>query len=352
MEIKSVKKHKVFSKWWFFLMLLFLIIVIPLTAGALWVKWALAAPQASGKEKIFVIKEAESTTSIANRLKEDGLIKDATAFRIYTRISCQGVSLANPASLFKSYPSEKCLSGNIQAGSFKLSASMSLPTLAMSLTKGRLDSWTKILEGWRNEEIAAVLAKNYSIKEADFLKIAKIGYMFPDTYLFKVNSSASEIVAKMQENFDKKFTVQLQAEAQTQGLTPREAVILASIVQRESGKDSDSAVIASVFLNRLKTGMVLGSDVTIQYALGYDRLDKTWWKKELTDQDLSLVSPYNTRKVGGLPPGPICNPGMASLKAVAEPQVSDYYYFLYGKDGNIHLGKTLQEHNQNQDKFL
>jgi UPF0755 protein len=98
--------------------------------------------------------------------------------------------------------------------------------------------------------------------------------------------------------------------------------------------------------------MPLGSDVTIQFALGYDSVTKTWWKKELLDQDLSIASPYNTRKVSGLPPGPICNPGLTALKAVAEPAKSDYYYFLYDKAGKVHFAKTLAEHNANKSKYL
>jgi UPF0755 protein len=229
---------------------------------------------------------------------------------------------------------------------------MSVQTLALSLTKGRVDSWITFKEGLRNEEVADLIGKNYPVQAADYLKQAKIGYMFPDTYLFKVNSTASEIATKMQSTFNEKYDISLQAKIKAQGLTAEEGVTLASIIQREAGKDSDAPLIASVFLNRLNLGMPLGSDVTIQYALGYDQLTKTWWKKDLTDQDLSIISPYNTRKVAGLPPGPICNPGLVALKAVAEPATTDNYYFLYDKDGNLHLAKTLAEHNQNKALYL
>lgn len=352
LEEKVVKKRKTFSWFFFILVFLFLLIIIPAVSASFYIKWALAAPSRSSQEQIFTIKENESTSSIAMRLKNAGLIKDANAFRIYTRISCNGVSISNPLSFFKKYSTEECLSGNVQAGTFKLNTSMDLPTLALALTKGRLDSWTKIIEGLRDEEIAPILEKNYAVREDDFLKEAKIGYMFPDTYLFKVNSTTKELVAKMRENFDSKLTLDLQSQIKAQGLTVEEGVILASIVQREAGKNSDAPLIASVFLNRLNINMPLGSDVTVQYALGFDQATKTWWKKDLTDQDLSINNPYNTRVVAGLPPGPICNPGLTALKAVAQPATSDNYYFLYGKDGNLHLAKTLAEHNANKLKYL
>ncbi len=352
METNWIKKKKIFSKRFYSLVALFLLILIPILTITLWINWAISAPATSGKAKVFVIQENESTVSIANRLKEEGLIRDSLVFRIYTRINCKGIDLANPESLLKKYATSDCLSGNIQAGSFKLSPTMTLATLSVTLTKGRLDSWTKIIEGLRDEEIAAILAKNYNIKAEDFLKEAKEGYMFPDTYLFSLNSTAKDLATKMRENFDTKFSPDLQSKVKAQGLTVQEGVILASIVQREAGKSSDAPTIASIFLNRLNSGMPLGSDATVQFALGYDQTTKTWWKKDLTDQDLTIDSPYNTRIVTGLPPGPICNPGLAALKAVAEPAVTDYYYFLHDKDGNLHPAKTLQEHNANKIRYL
>lgn len=352
METNWIKKKKIFSKSFFLFIAIFLLVLIPIAAVTIWINWAISAPATNGNEKVFVIQENESTVSIANRLKDEGLIRDSLAFRIYTRISCKGVDLSNPGSWLKKYATADCLSGNIQAGSFKLSPTMNLSTLSVTLTKGRLDSWTKIVEGLRDEEVAAILAKNYGIKAEDFLKEAQEGYMFPDTYLFSINSSAKDLATKMRENFDSKLTPELQSKIKSQGLTVEEGVTLASIVQRETGKEQDAPLIASVFLNRLNSGMPLGSDVTVQYALGYDQGTKTWWKKDLTDQDLSINSPYNTRIVSGLPPGPICNPGLAALKAVAEPTTSNYYYFLYDKNGGLHLAKTLEEHNANKIKYL
>jgi UPF0755 protein len=105
-------------------------------------------------------------------------------------------------------------------------------------------------------------------------------------------------------------------------------------------------------LKRLREGWRLEVDATIQYALGYDEEGKTWWKKSLTGDDLAVISPYNTRTHGGLPPGSICNPGLAALKAVAQPTETEYYFYLHDKDGKAHYGRSLEEHNANKAKYL
>lgn len=353
MENSWVRRRPIFSKLWFLLIFLFLVLAISASGATFYVRSVLAAPSSENTEKIFVIKEGESTASIAARLKEENLIRDERAFRLYARFACEGVSITNPATLIRSHPQEECLSGNIQAGSFKLSTNMDLSTLAEKLTKGRLDSWTKILEGWRNEEIAAVLEKNYDIKQEDFLKVANIGYMYPDTYLFKVNSTAEEIVAKLQATFDEKFTLALQEQAKSQGLTVEQAVTLASLIEREARNNgNERAVVAGILLKRLREDWKLEVDATVQYALGYDSEGKTWWKKSLTAEDLQINSPYNTRRFAGLPPGPISNPSISSLQAVANPVETDYYFYLHDNDGVIHYAETLAEHNANKAKFL
>ena len=353
MENNWVRRKPIFSKIWFFLILFFLSFISIILLSTYYVNSAFAAPSTDKTEKIFIIKEGEALTSIAARLKQEGLIRDNNVFRLYARFACTGVSLSSPTTLLKSYPQEECLAGSIQAGSFKLSTNMDLPSLAEKLTKGRLDSWTKILEGWRNEEIAIVVEKNYQIKEEDFLKVAEIGYMYPDTYLFKVNSTAAEIVQKLKTTFEEKFTPQLQQEALAQGLSITETVTLASIIERETRDNGDErALVAGILLKRLREGWRLETDATVQFALGYDENEKTWWRKNLTEQDLQVNSPYNTRRFAGLPPGPISNPSISSLKAVALPQESEYYYYLHDKDGKIHYAQTLAGHNANKEKYL
>ena len=353
MESTLVRRKPIFSKLWFFLIFFFLIIVALIVFAATYINSVIAAPSTENNEKAFVIKEGQSTREIAEDLKAEGLIKDVLAFRLYAKFSCKGVTFSKPITLLKKYSSEDCLSGNIQAGSFKLSTNMDLVALAKNLTQGRLDSWTKIVEGLRNEEIAAVLAKNYGIKEEDFLKLAQLGYMFPDTYLFKVSSTAEELAQKLRLTFDQKFTPELQQQALAQGLTLPEVVTLASIIERETRDNGEERqVVAGILIKRFREGWKIEADATVQFALGYDEEGKTWWKKSLTAEDLQINSPYNTRRFIDLPPGPICNPGLASLKAVAQPQESEYYFYLHDKDGKIHYARTLAEHNANKIKYL
>lgn len=352
METNWVKKKKIFSKTWFFLIIVFLIATLSLTFLVLWVKWAFAAPNTSGKEIIFVIAENESTLNIAKRLKEKNLIRDSNAFRIYSRINCKGIDLTDLSTVFKKYPSKDCLSGNIQAGSFKLSQKMDLPTLTLHLTKGRLDSWIRIVEGLRNEEIGEKLEKKYNFKKEEFLNFAQIGYMFPDTYLFKVNTTAKEVADKMRLTFDQKFDQNTADKIKSQGLTIDKGVILASIVERESKNTNERPIIAGILLKRLRNNWKLEVDATIQYALGYDNVNETWWTKVLTDSNLKIDSPFNTRKNFGLPPTPICNPGLSALKAIAEPIETDYYFYLHDSKGEVHFAKTLKEHNDNKIKYL
>lgn len=352
MEVKQIKKTKAFSFWWFLLIFLLALVVIPAIAVTVWVKWVFAPVDTSGKDVVFVVSENESVASIGTRLKEKGLIKDAFAFRVYTRFSCNDLVVSDVFSWFKKYPIEKCLAGNLQAGSFKLSPKMNLNEISLNLTKGRLDSWTKIIEGLRVEEMAAIFAKNYKISGEDFLEIAKEGYMFPDTYLFKVTTSAAEIVEKMRTTFDLKVTAEIRQKIIAQGLKVDEGIILASILERESRNTNERPIVAGILYNRIRNGWKLETDATVQYALGYDKEGKTWWKKSLLDQDLKIDSPYNTRRYLGLPPTPICSPGLSAIKAIAEPAETDYFFYLHDSQGKIHFARDLDEHNQNKAMYL
>ncbi len=127
---------------------------------------------------------------------------------------------------------------------------------------------------------------------------------------------------------------------------------LASIVEREARSSEERPVIAGILIKRWQEEMHLAADATIQYALGYSSEEKTWWRKNLTEKDLEVESSFNTRIKVGLPPGPICSPGLASIKAVLKPTKSDYYFYLHDGDGKAHYGKTFQEHQENIAKYL
>jgi len=284
--------------------------------------------------KIFVIRKGEDLRTIIRNLHEQKLIRNRIVFFF----------------IIKRLGIEK----KIQAGDFRLSPSMDALTIAQTLTHGTLDVWVTVIEGLRKEEIARILAKNIDIPEIEFIKAAKEGYLFPDTYLFPKDADIETVIKIFYANFERKFTQDLVDKArQRLGLTKDEVVILASLVEREAKYDDDRKKVASILVKRLKNDWPLQVDATIQYALGYQPKEKTWWKKNLTADDLKIDSPYNTYKNLGLPPTPICNPGLSSIKAVveADPNI-EYWYYLSDITGKMHYAKTLEEHNRNIENYL
>ena len=287
----------------------------------------------SRETKIFVIKRGESLNSIIDNLYRQNLIRNRLVFYL----------------LVKKMGLEK----KIQAGDFRLSPSMDAETIAKTLTKGTLDIWLTIIEGLRKEEIAQIINQNFTIPESEFLKYAKEGYLFPDTYLIPKESTAEAIIKILTNNFYYRFNNNLRQKAAKKELSEEEVLIIASLVEKEAKYDDDRQKVASIILKRLKNDWPLQIDATIQYALGYQPQEKSWWKKYLTKEDLNIDSPYNTYKNKGLPPTPICNPGLASIEAVinADENIS-YWYYLSDKTGKMHYARTLEEHNENIRKYL
>lgn len=214
-----------------------------------------------------------------------------------------------------------------------------------------------LLEGWRVEEMAEKLNKDLGIENQNFLDVAKEGYMFPDTYFFDKEASASTVAQKLRDTLDLKYGSGLQARIKKLGLTPKEGIILASIVEREARSDEARRMVASILLKRLSIDMGLNADATIQYAIvpqGTIRPPESgWWKRHLTKSDLQISSPYNTYIHRGLPPAPISNPSLSSLQAVANADLkTPYLYYYHDSEGIPHYAKTLEEHNQNVANYL
>lgn len=308
-----------------------ILIITAVTISIWWNNGLLAVDSANKKQEVFVIQKGQGIREISNKLKNEGFIKDPIVFFLLVK--------------------KIGLDGKIQAGDFRLSPSMNAEEIAKSLTHGTLDIWVTIPEGKHANEIADILGKtlpNYK----DFWRQAlnqNEGYLFPDTYLIARDSTIEIIIKQMRNNFDVKY--EEAAQNPTASLSENDAVTLASIVQREAITDSDMKYVASVLENRLNMGMALGSDVTLEYALGYQPAEKTWWKKDLTVDDLKLDTPYNTRLNSGLPPTPICNPGETALYAVIHPAKSNYLYYLSDKNGKLHFARTLEQHNENIKKY-
>lgn len=280
----------------------------------------------------FTVSKGDGVRAIAANLATEKLIRSPTVF--FLLVKYLGIE------------------HSVQAGDFRLTRAMDATTIAKELTHGFADIWITTLEGWRVEEMANRLAKDIDLPESEFLKVAREGYMFPDTYLVSPDATSGAIVKIFTDTFDQKVTVTLRQDAQKQKLTLDEVITLASIVEREGVSGEDRPIIAGILLNRLRAGMPLQVDATLQYVLGYQASEKSWWKKYLTDEDKKVRSPYNTYLHTGLPPGPICNPGLASINAVVYPQASDYWYYIHDQKGVAHYAKTVDEHNANIAKYL
>lgn len=309
--------------------------VLGLFAVLSWAWWVdgISSVDAGNETPVtFVIPKGEGVRAIAGRLAQQNLIRSATAFYLIVKI--MGIET------------------QIQAGDYRLSKAMDAQTIAGELTHGIVDTWVTTLEGWRIEEVANTLAKELDIPEKEFLQYAREGYMFPDTYLIPQEATPAGIAQLFEKNFDAKVTGQMKEDAQQTGRTLEEVVILASIVEREGRSDTDRPMIAGILLNRIKENIPLQVDATLQYALGYQPYEKTWWKKILTNEDKRIKSPYNTYLHTGFPPGPIANPGLSSIKAVIYPEPSDNLFYLHDPKGLVHVARTLEEHNANIGKYL
>ena len=289
---------------------------------------------ALGVEQSFEITLGESPASIASRLEEARLIPDAGAFTDY--LVYRG------------------LDTTLQAGNYTLSPQSTPLDIADALQDATPKEVTlTILDGWRLEEIAATLpTSGLEFSPETFLSATSTGpqgypflgkqpedkslegFLFPGSYRLPRQSTVDQVIAVLLEAFQEQLTPDLLAGFERQGLNIYEAVVLASIVERETVVDDEMPLIASVFLNRLAAGMPLEADSTAQYGLGYQEKTRTWWKNPLSLDDLQVDSPYNTYRYGGLPPGPISNPGLNALRAVAFPAQADYYYFRAACDGS------------------
>lgn len=281
---------------------------------------------------VFVIQKGEGLSSIIKRLASEDLIRNKIVF--------YAIAL------------QKGIEKRVQAGEFKLSKSMTALQIADAVTHGTADEWVTVVEGLRKEEIAQKLTETFTFSEIDFIQQAKEGQLFPDTYLIPKTASVEAIITLMENNFKKKM-------AEARKLYPfekrseREVLILASLIEREAKFADDRRLVASIILKRVQNDWPLQIDATIQYGLGYQRKEKTWWKRELALEDLKVDNTYNTYERKGLPPAPICNPGIDSIKAAlaADPN-TPYWYYVNDKKGRIRVAKTLEEHNANIHMYV
>jgi UPF0755 protein len=317
------------------------------SARLLWYGGLLTQPlNPKGSEQPFTIEPGESVPSISIRLEEVGLVRSAAAFRAYLIYTG--------------------LDTSIQAGDYVLSPALSIVDIARKLQDATPEQVTfVILPGWRMEEIAVSLSTSgLNITLDEFLAAARSappgldflpasasteGFLYPDTYILPREITAEALVREFLRNFSLHLTSDLREGFTRQGLDVYQAVTLASIVQREAVVPDERAQIASVFFNRLRADVKLDTDPTVQYALGFNTVQNTWWTNPLSAADLQFDSPYNTYIYSGLPPTPIANPSLSALQAVAFPAETPYYYFRARCDSSgLHdFAVTFEEHLQN-----
>ncbi len=303
-------------------------LVVVIGAAGLWF-WQLTPPAA---DTVVDIRAGESVTALSEQVAGLGITRSPRAFRWYWRL--QGA-------------------GSLHEGRYSLKGVTTLHQLFSVLSGGTpMTAWITIPEGYTVRRIAERLEQQAGITQAAFLKAAVNsdgttleGHLFPDTYQFLYGGDPAEIVSRMTERFDQVLPADFARQAQKHGLTTQELLIVASIIEREARFDADRSIIASVIFNRLGKGMRLQMDATLGYVLpahnGF-----------YTAAELATESPYNTYVHAGLPPTPICNPGLASLTAAAHAPATAYYYFLAKSDGHCVFARTYAEHARNIHLYL
>ena len=320
-----------------------LLLAATLAAGGLGYAWWLSRPYKGygGPEKLVDVAPGTGAARILGDLQRAGVLASAPAARAYLVYV-----LKNPP---------------LQAGEYRFAGPMTFPDVLHKLIRGDVISRTvTIVEGFTLEDIAEQLARGGTGRRDELLRqmrspalIADLdpaatdleGYLFPETYRFHIGVSEAEIVATLVKTFRSRFERHVRPLMAGSPATVREVVTLASIVEKEARASTERPLIAGVYHNRLRLRMGLDADPTVIFALR--RLGR--WDGTIHHDDLRVDSPYNTYRFAGLPPGPICSPGLACLEAAARPAEVSYLYFVSRNDGTHVFASTLAEHNRNVD---
>jgi len=314
----------------------------------------------------FVVEPGTPARTIGQNLEQAGLIRDATLFEAFVRVNG--------------------LDSRLAAGVYTLTPSMTLREVVETMTRPQAAAVSvTIREGWRLEQAADYLSRRglLGAEEADRYRALAVdgdlseldesrypflqarpagtsleGYLFPDTYLVPAEgATAIDVLVRQLDTFAARIVPLYQEARAAEGtqLTLHEVLTLASIVEREAVVPEERPAIAGVYLNRLRQGMKLDADPTVQYAMGYQPQSDQWWKTPVSLEEYSSVdSPYNTYLYTGLPPGPIAAPGLSSIQAVLAPAIHDYLYFVAVPDGSGRhvFATTFEEHQENVRAYL
>ena len=311
---------------------------------------AAASPQ--GEPVTVTVDTGTSSEQIADSLKARGVIGSAAQFRVL-------VSFLGYDRL-------------LQSGEYEFARETPELDAVYRIRNGIVSSKSvTVVEGLRVEEIADLVAAQ-GIDRTEFLAAARRGeyqfsfsenlkvnerldgYLFPAKYAIRKRDTGRDVVQRMLQAFADNIPAPVEEKAAAEGLSLHEVVTIASIIEREAVVPEERPIMAQVFLKRLRLGIALEADPTVQYAVASDPASVRqygYWKKELTRQDLDIDSPYNTRIESGLPPGPICSPGLDSIKAVVNPADTNYQFFVAKPDGSHAFAETFQEHLENVQRY-
>lgn len=286
-----------------------------------------------GLSILIDIPKGQSFAATAAQLHRSGLIGNLSCFRVMARLAA--------------------LDHRVKAGEYRLSASMSPEAILEKLASGEVALHSlAIPEGYTMHQIAEVIDRSGISDGKAFLAAATDpavcsrlqvpartleGYLFPDTYLFPKNTSALTIIQTMVQRFRTRVSSGMIDQAERLGMSLHEIVILASMIEKETGVDAERSLVSSVFHNRLKRGMRLESDPTAVYGIADP-------SRGITREHLQANTPYNTYRISGLPQGPIANPGLAALTAALNPAQTDFLYFVAQDERNHRFSRTWAEH--------
>lgn len=311
--------------------LLFLVVLISIGFYLFYREGSLPVNKKNTNSKIFIVNQGEPLDTIIKNLNNEGLIRNKIIF--YLTVKKLGIER------------------KIQAGEFQLSSNMNAVEVANTLTHGTSDISITLIEGMRKEEMAEIISKILDVPSIEVIKKTNEGYIFPDTYMVPKNATFDTVHSIIKNNI--KFIEALQNVGKKSKLTEKQVLILASLVEREARQPTTREKIAGIILKRYLSDWPLQIDATVQYILGYQPSEKSWWKKYLTEEDLKIDSPFNTYKHPGLPPDPICSPSLSSIEAVinANPN-TPYWYYITDPQGVMHYAVTLDEHEANVQKYL
>lgn len=309
--------------------LLLLILLMGSAATVFLYDYAINQPLKISEDTLFLVNKGDSLNKIAQSLQDKELVNDKYIFILFSKIN-------------RIYP-------QIKAGEYLFNGEFSVKQTAEKLSSGKV-YLRKVTfpEGLTSTEIAKILHKENFLSKDEFAAPAE-GSILPETYAYMRGDSPEKIIKQAQKAMQNVLEQAWQERDPNLPLQSKEELlILASIVEKETGIGMERAQVASVFVNRLRLGMLLQTDPTVIYALTNGKEDLN---RPLTRKDLSIDSPYNTYKYAGLPPTPICNPGKDAIYAAAHPSETPYLYFVASGNGGHNFATTLSEHNENVRKW-